>query len=277
MKCGMTLKIIKALWGMTGPLEAQLRVIAEAGYDGVEARIDQTDDIDTLKRLLREYRLGCVALVVSKGRDMDAVKECLTKEVEQALELEPLAINSHGGRDRWSLDEHLGFFEHALDVERKAGLTISHETHRKYSFYVPHVAGQILRHFPELNVTADFSHWCVSCETMLDEHAENVALACSRTRLIHGRVGYPEGAQVPDPRAPEYASYVAKHEAWWEVIVKKQLAQNEATLFTSEYGPPPYLQTLPYTRQPTVDLWELGKYTAERFRLQYQALEGTRA
>lgn len=273
----MAVKILKALWGMTGPLEAQLKTIAEAGYDGVEARIDQTESIDTLKRLLKQYGLDCVALVVSKGRDVDAVKECLSKEVEQARALEPLAINSHGGRDRWAWDEHVRFFEYALEVERKAGLTISHETHRKYSFYVPHVAGQILRQFPELKVTADFAHWCVSCETMLDEHAEDVALACSRARLIHGRVGYPEGPQVPDPRAPEYAPYVAKHEALWERIVTQQLARNQPTIFTSEYGPPPYLHTIPYTQQPVADMWELGKYTADRFRSQYQTLQEAHA
>ncbi len=269
----MGLKVLKALWGMTGPLNEQLRAIAEAGYDGVEARIDQTESIPILKDLLHEYDLECVALVVSKGRDVAAVKECLSAEVAQALQLEPLSINSHGGRDRWAWDEHLAFFEHALEVEQRAGVPISHETHRKYSFYVPHVAGQILRHFPELRVTADFSHWCVSAETMLDDQAEDVALACARTRLIHGRVGFPEGPQVPDPRAPEYAMYVSKHEAWWDMIVRQQLARQEkVTLFTSEYGPPPYLHTVPYTREPVADMWELGKYTADRFRAQYSAI-----
>src|SRR5262245_10247549 len=103
----MSLKVIKALWGMTGPLESQLHAIAGAGYDGVEARIDRTQDLHELKRLLREYNLECVALVVSKGRETPEVNACLSKEVEQALTLEPLAINSHGGRDRWTMDEHL--------------------------------------------------------------------------------------------------------------------------------------------------------------------------
>jgi hypothetical protein len=168
------------------------------------------------------------------------------------------------------MEEHLRFFEHALKVERAAGLSISHETHRKYSFYFPPVAGAILRHFPELKLTADFAHWVVVCETMLDEHAEDVALACERAHLIHGRVGYPEGPQVPDPRAPEYAPYVAQHEAWWDAILKHQLTRGVSqTIFTSEYGPPPYLHLMPYTQQPVADMWELGLDASERFRAQY--------
>lgn len=268
----MPLKVLKALWGMTGPLEEQLRAVALAGYDGVEARIDRTEDLKELKRLLCDYKLDCVALVVSKGQETPEVNACLSKEVEQALTLEPIAINSHGGRDRWTMNEHLRFFEHALNVEDAAGVTISHETHRKYSFYFPPVAGAILRHFPELKLTADFAHWVVVCETMLEEHAEDVALACERAHLIHGRVGYPEGPQVPDPRAPEYAMYVAQHKAWWDAILKHQLVRGMSqTIFTSEYGPPPYLHLMPYTQQPVADMWELGLDASARFRAQYAA------
>lgn len=266
----MRLMVLKAMWGMTGPLEDQLRRIAEAGYEGVEAKIDQTEDVAELKRLLRQFGLGCVALLNTKGENWTEHAMSFRTELEQALTLEPVAINSHSAREKWAWDDQLRFFECALEDQRWAGLPLSHETHRRRSFFVPHTTARLLRYFPELMVTADFSHWCCSAESMLEDQADDVALACERTRHIHGRVGYPEGPQVPDPRAPEWAPYTAQHEAWWEAMMSNLIRIKwEVITFVSEYGPFPYQHVLPFTQEAVSDPWELSLYTAgwarERF------------
>ena len=51
---------------------------------------------------------------------------------------------------------------------------------------------------------------------------EVLGMLRDRVWLIHARVGYEEGPQVPDPAAPEYAGEVKCHMGWWEAIMKVQ-------------------------------------------------------
>jgi hypothetical protein len=41
--------------------------------------------------------------------------------------------------------------------------------------------------------------------------------------MIHARVGYCAGPQVPDPSAPEYAKEVAAHFKYWKEVMKSQI------------------------------------------------------
>ena len=68
-----------------------------------------------------------------------------------------------------------------------------------------------------MKVNADLSHWVVvgeRCydETYDDDWSEILELVAGRCHLIHARVGYSEGPQVPDPSAKEYASDLEYHE-----------------------------------------------------------------
>jgi hypothetical protein len=37
-----------------------------------------------------------------------------------------------------------------------------------------------------------------------------------------------------------------------------------------EYGPPPYLPTIPYTGAPVADLWAICEWARERLRARYE-------
>jgi hypothetical protein len=78
-------------------------------------------------------------------------------------------------------------------------------------------------------------------------------------------VGYEEGPQVPDPRAPEYESHLNAHERWWKMVWDAQLARNQqVSTLTAEYGPPLYLHTLPYSQTPAANLWDVCEWQAQR-------------
>ena len=162
------------------------------------------------------------------------------------------------------------FFEQALALAQpmeRAGVMVLHETHRTRALFAPNVTARLLRQFAELKLTSDLSHWCVVCESMLDNQQADVALACARTFHIHGRVGYEEGPQVPDPRAPEWASHVAKHEQWWKATLATQKkAGREVMTFMTEFGAHNYMHRVPYTQQPVADLWDINLWMAERAR-----------
>jgi hypothetical protein len=124
-----------------------------------------------------------------------------------------------------------------------------------------------LEALPEVKLCADLSHWVCVCERLLQTEAEIVALAARHTHHIHARVGYEQGPQVPDPRAPEYADHLRAHEQWWDLIWQSQRERGlESSTLTPEFGPPAYLHTMPGTQRPVADLWEICEWQADRQR-----------
>lgn len=73
----------------------------------------------------------------------------------------------------------------------------------------------ILGRFDNLWITADFSHWVVVSERLLNGSAagDDLMRACAeRTKHIHARVGSPQSAQVNDPMRAEARAYLRAHE-----------------------------------------------------------------
>lgn len=255
----MKLLLFRSLWGMTGSLSEQLTRIAEAGYDGIEwASVFPKCE---LLPLLHTLNLQYIANIYP------ATAEQFRESLQLAAEYAPLRVISQSGYDAMSHDEGRAFFEQALAAEAAYGIEVAHETHRGKLFATPWETAYYLRHFPDLKINADYSHWVVVCERLPDDRADDLALAAGRAIHIHGRVGYEQGPQAPDPAAPEYARQLAWHEAQWQAICRKQAATGRQTLvFTPEYGPPNYLHTLPHTAVPVADLWQVCNWQAQRFR-----------
>lgn len=253
----------KALWGMdeSAGVEANLRRIAAAGYDGVEAALPAGIEPARMRGWLDELNLLYIPQI------FPLTSEEFARQLDRALEYGPLFVNSHSGRDKYDFAQGCAFFREALLREREAGIRVVHETHRWRMLFSPFATAAYLREFPDLRLCADFSHWTCVCESNLDDLGEIVALAIARTGHTHGRVGHAEGPQVSDPRAPEWLGQVEVFERWWDAIREAYRSRGESAMsFTPEFGPPHYLQTLPFTRQPVTDLWEVNLWMANRER-----------
>ncbi|MEL6925600.1 MAG: sugar phosphate isomerase/epimerase, partial [Bacteroidota bacterium] len=161
------------------------------------------------------------------------------------------------------------FVELTATTTKDTGIPIYHETHRGRILYAAPVAYEYLLANPDLRLTLDISHWCVVHESLLADQRKAVQLALSRTDHIHSRVGFQEGPQVPDPRAPEWQEVVAVHFAWWDEIVQQKAASGETLTMTCEFGPPGYMWSLPYTRQPVANLWEVNAHMMRLWRERY--------
>lgn len=264
----MERKMIKALWGMEGTLEEQLQRISEAGYAGIEAPMPAAEEEGRFRELLSRYGLDYIAMVFTGGEDHAASFE---QQVERAMGFNPLLINSHSAQDCMPFKEQVAFFARALEVERQAGIAVGHETHRGRAMFTPWGTASLLDELPGLKLTADFSHWCCVCESLLGNQEDNLRRAFERVIHIHARVGYAQGPQVPHPGAPEYALELETHAEWWQKIVDLRKAEgSELITITPEFGPPGYLHTLPYTNQPVADLWEvclwMSGYLDEKIR-----------
>lgn len=256
--------MIKALWGMTGTLPQQIERVAEAGYDGFELWPNQhTISRQELTALAESYHLKMiVGALVETTADLEPT-------LKKLGEYDALRINLHSGRDCMTRDEASAFFEEALRIEEQIGMPVGHETHRGRILYTPWDTAYYLKQFDSLKLTADYSHWVNVCERLPVDQVEALVLANSRAIHIHGRVGYEEGPQVPDPSAPEYASQLGWHELQWEQIKTAHAqSQKDVLTFTPEYGPPNYLHTLPHTNVPVADLWEVCLWAANRARQQ---------
>jgi sugar phosphate isomerase/epimerase len=252
--------IYKSLWGMTTPTDQSIRLIAEAGYDGVEGAVAEIADRKEFRRLLSEKKLDYIPLIYTEGATPETHLEDFRKLIGLASEFSPKKIVAHAGRDLWSLDEQLRFFEQVLKIENEFGIPIAHETHRRRPLYSPMNAIAILKAFPKLKINADLSHWCCVTESMLEDHSEAIKLVTSRAIHVHARVGYENSPQVSDPRAPEWAAHVAIFESWWKQVLRDGMS------VTPEYGPPTYMHTIPNTNEPVADLWEVCLWQAERIR-----------
>jgi hypothetical protein len=269
----MKLKLVKSLWGMEGALETKVGRIADAGYAAVEAQAPADDQIDLFKRLLRDHHLGYVAMVITEGGGVEGHIDSFRAKIERVRGLDPLKITVHGGKDWWPFELQKRFFSDAVEVEGRTGLEINHETHRGRPMFTPSATARLLREFPQLRINADFSHFVNVCESLLEDQDEDMRLCISRARHVHGRIGYEEGPQVNDPRAPEWQAQVAAHERWWDAIVLARLqAGAETFTFNPEFGPPNYMPTLPYTIQPVADLWEVCLWVAKKFEKRFGAL-----
>ena len=72
-------------------------------------------------------------------------------------------------------------------------------------------------------------------------------------------MGNSQSAQVNHPAAPENQFALVRHLGWWKQIVELRAKEDrEQFTITTEFGPVPYMQTLPYTRQPVASQWDLN-------------------
>jgi len=257
------LLMIKQLWGMEGLLPEQIAQIAQAGYDGIEAAITENDDVELLSDLLREHNLICIPQI----QTVDNHYESFCRLTELSMKLSPFLIVAHSGRDKMTYDEQCIFFEKIMKYEKSFPVQIAHETHRSRPTYSPWSTNALLHRFPDMKLTADFSHWCCVCESLLEDMPDQMILPIQRSIHIHARVGYAQGPQVPDPRAPEYKDELIQHEKWWIAIARHLQAINRQEMtVTVEYGPPRYLHTLPYTDVPVSVLWDICLWATQRFK-----------
>ena len=262
----MKISYYKSFWGMPAiPTRQKLMMVAEAGYDGVE--FDLPDESpEEWNALLAEFHLKYIAMVfpITAEQAIDQLKIAATYN--------PVLVDMHDGKDFYTFEEGSAFYREVLLAEKDLGLTVGHETHRGRLLYSPWTTMRYLEKFPELRLTADFSHWCNVTESLLDNERMQpfLDIAIERSVHIHGRVGYAEGPQVPDPAAPEWESALLRHETLWDRIVQRHEAAGAKELsFDPEFGPPAYMHTLPHTNQPVADLWTVCKWMADRQRVRW--------
>jgi sugar phosphate isomerase/epimerase len=266
--CGVTVHLIFACstWGMESlATAAVLRMIKDGGFDAVEmgAPVDPGER-SALRSMLDELGLDIVAQQWTQGTTPTEHIRSFEEQFKRSLELRPLLVNSHTGVDYYAAAENVTILEFAAGLERRHGVPLVHEIHRGRATFSTMSTMALLDAVPSMKLTADFSHWCCVHESFLENQAAAVRRAIERSHHIHARVGHPEGPQVSDPRAPEWQDALETHIRWWQAIVDRH--RNLGSRFLTvcpEFGPPGYMPTLPFTRQPVGSQWEINLFMKE--------------
>ena len=233
----MRLHYLSPWWGHEHvPLDVFIQKITTAGYDGLDTWIPRND---ADRRALRDAEISLVLHQhEAEGATFVEFARAFGQRLMDCARWRPLLINSHTGRDHFSMAELLTLIDIAQEVTDRTGVEIAHETHRGRMGYAPQAMQPLFDQRPGLHITADFSHWVCVTESLLDNFKPTVAEAILRTRHIHARVGFEEGPQVDDPAAPEWRYALEAHLRWWDAIIR----HNAVKTITTEFGPPPYMR-----------------------------------
>ena len=267
----MQILITKAHWEVA---ELSVRAFVEraagAGYDGTEiylpARPEHTSEI---RALHEDAGLKIVSHIATEGATPDEHLRTLEERYRRALELQPLCVNSHTGKDHFSFGDSLRIFEAGRRLVAEHGVPLFHETLRGRALFSAPAAMEYLRVMPDLRFTADFSHWVCVHESDLSDQPEALAAAIRAAGHVHARVGFDEGPQISDPRNPVHAPWLERFTGWWKQILEKQRAEGkEWFTITPEFGPAPYMPLTGASPEPIGDAWEINAWMHQYLRQQ---------
>lgn len=269
------LKIFATSWGFNGTTDAYCAKVKKEGYDGIETWWPmKKEEQDEMFAALKKYNLEVGFLTAGSESNFDqhfsSFKNMINAAATNKIQ-KPLYINCHSGRDYFKFEQGEAFVDYTTGLSKSTGIKILHETHRSRLMYAAPVARKYLENIPALRFTLDISHWCNVHETLLADQQETIDLVLPRVDHIHARIGHPEGPQVNDPRAPEWENAVTAHFAWWDKVIEMKKQQGETMTILTEFGPPDYMPTIPYTRQPVADQWAINVHMMHTLRKRYQS------
>lgn len=242
------------------PLRDFLGRVAQDGFQATEIYLGGLPVApEECRDLHAEYDLQLIGQIAIRHGSLDGQLRALEQEYLRALEFGPLKINAHLGRDILTFADNLQILTLGCELAAAHGVPLCVETHRHHAlFHLPETR-RYVEALPELQLTADLSHFVCVHESTLEDQPENLAAILPRVRHIHARVGHSEGPQVSDPRAPEWRAWTELFCEWWGRMLELARERGDkAFTITPEFGPPPYMPCTPFENHPVADAWEIN-------------------
>lgn len=278
----MPVTLFRHAWGAVGDggpwadLTAFVHAAADEGYGGVEFPIFVLDADEAaaagVLAAIEERGLEYLPMALTfpaEAHDPAAHLAALRRQLERGIEIGALRVNAHAGADAFDDATAAAFLTDSLALAADLGIELLHETHRSRPLYNPWRTARMIDEVEGLRLTADYSHWVCVAERLPFDSADVFAHCAPAVRHIHARVGHAQAPQVADPRDEVWAMELGAHEHWWDDIVAAAGERGERMTITPEFGPPPYLPTLPGTGEPVADLQEIVAWMSERLRTRF--------
>jgi hypothetical protein len=244
------LRVYQSLWAMERRRpdkqewseDEKLRMIRDAGYDGVGVRFVEHDYARDVTRFMRANGMTWQAQCYPKSVDdlrpvLELVKEFGADHVNLQPDVRPARLN-----------DCIPYIEGWRRLADKAGVPVHIETHRDRMTTDLFFTLELLDCFPDLRLTADVSHYVVGREFAFplppEAHAQ-IHRILDQTWGIHGRVASREQVQI-QLSFPHLKHWVDLFMGWWEYAIRswrKRAPQDAVLTFLCELGPPEYAIT----------------------------------
>jgi sugar phosphate isomerase/epimerase len=265
----MDVKYSCTFWGCEHQSAKEfLSNVVANGYDGVE--INFPDDANFIQEFIEELQkirntvnpdfiFIAQQVLANKNESVNDYIKRITERLTFLTTLKPDSINSHTGKDFFDFGDNCKIIEITEHIAKNSGTPIWHEIHRgRFSFHLKTLL-KYLDVFPNLNLIADFSHFCVVSESNLDDQQDLLKQIYPNIKHIHARIGFEQSPQVNHPFAPEWKNHLEQYMIWWKEIIEIHQKRNYAAIsITPEFGPFPYMPQEPFTKKPLSNQWEIN-------------------
>ena len=280
---GQGLVVFQSLWSMERrhtdgwerTLEENIRMIADAGFDGVSAHYTNRESVRRLAELRAQFGLDAEGQCFPKT--VDDLKPVLDIATEFGLHHLDIQADVRPRTIKESIDLLDGWQRLIEQVDFPVYL----ETHRDRMTTDLHFTLDLLDARPDLKLLGDISHYLVGREFAWPVSPENHALMhriLDNSWAFHGRVASREQVQVEISFEP-HRMWVDLFLDWWRygfASWQRRAGADDTLAFVCELGPKPYA-IIGRDGNDTTDRWQESRMLRDWARALWQEVEGTPA
>jgi len=241
------LEVYQSLWAMERrhtdgyerSLEDNVRLIAEAGFNGVSASYESRDDVRRLTGLLRPLDLN------AEGQCFPRTVDDLQPVLENAAEFGVRHIDLQPDVRPRRLADALELIDGWTRLAEQVDFPVYIETHRDRMTTDLHFTLDLLDARPNLKLLGDISHYLVGREfatPVSEENHADMRQILDHSWAFHGRVASREQVQIEISFEP-HRVWVDLFLDWWRygfASWKRRAGPEDTLILTCELGPKPY-------------------------------------
>ncbi|MDB5789696.1 sugar phosphate isomerase/epimerase family protein [Caballeronia mineralivorans] len=241
------LEVYQSLWAMERrhtdgyerSLEDNIAMIAQAGFDGVSASYESSDNVRRLTGLLKPLGLN------AEGQCFPRTVDDLQPVLENATEFGVHHVDLQPDVRPRRLGDALELIDGWTRLAEQVDFPVYIETHRDRMTTDLHFTLDLVDARPDLKLLGDISHYLVGREFAMPVSDENHAAmhqVLDHSWAFHGRVASREQVQIEISFEP-HRIWVDLFLDWWRygfASWKQRAGVDDTLVFTCELGPKPY-------------------------------------
>ena len=257
---GQSIKFLQSMWamerrhtdGFERSLDDNVKMILDAGFDGVSVSLSEPKSVDRVATLLKGKAIEGVCYPTSV--------EGLKPVLELATRIGVTQLNVQPNVRPRSVAECAPYLEGWMKLGEQANFPVYFETHRDRMTTDLFFTLDLLDRYPDLPLLGDLSHFLVGREFAMPIDEANHAYMrriMENCWAFHGRVASREQVQI-EISFPHHKVWVDTFLNWWSYGFNswRKRAKADATMvFTCELGPQPYAIT-GRDGNDTTDRWQ---------------------
>jgi hypothetical protein len=214
-------------------------MIAQAGFDGVSASYESSDNVRRLTGLLKPLGLN------AEGQCFPRTVDDLQPVLENATEFGVHHVDLQPDVRPRRLGDALELIDGWTRLAEQVDFPVYIETHRDRMTTDLHFTLDLVDARPDLKLLGDISHYLVGREFAMPVSDENHAAmhqVLDHSWAFHGRVASREQVQIEISFEP-HRIWVDLFLDWWRygfASWKQRAGVDDTLVFTCELGPKPY-------------------------------------